>query len=102
MTKYTLYIGLNDKETLTQKIDTEEAVEIVSNVFCGYADGCTIYRATGYYKNREGIDTIENTLKVEVFDIPEDRLHMACRVLKLMLNQESIVKQTEVVNSEFV
>lgn len=102
MTKYTLYIGLNDKDTLKQKIDTEEAVNIVSNVFCGYSDGCTIYRATGYYKNEAGEDTIENTLKVEVFDIAEDKLHMACRVLKLMLNQESIVKQTEVVNSEFI
>lgn len=102
MKKYTLYIGLNDKETLTQKIDTEEAVNIVSNVFCGYADGCTIYRATGYYKNEAGEDTIENTLKVEIFDIPDDRLMMAAKVIKLMLNQESIVKQVEEVNSEFI
>lgn len=102
MKKYTLYIGLNDKDTLKQEIKTEEAVSIVANVFTGYADGCTIYHATGYYKNEAGEDTIENTLKVEVFDIAEEKLIMAAKVIKLMLNQESIVKQVEEVNSEFI
>lgn len=102
MNKVTLYIGLNDKETLKQKISTEEAIEIVANIFTGYADGCTIYNAVGYYKNYDGEVTIENTLKVEIFDIPENRLNMAIKVIKLMLNQESIAKQTEIVNSEFV
>lgn len=102
MKKFTLYIGLNDKDSLKQEISTEEAVDIVANVFCGYADGCTIYRATGYYKNEAGEDTIENTLKVEIFDITEDKLNMAAKVIKLMLRQESIVKQVEEVNSTFI
>lgn len=102
MNKVTLYIGLNDKDTLTQKISTEEAIEIIANIFTGYSDGCTIYNAVGYYKNHDGEITIENTLKVEIFDISDKKLDMAIKVIKLMLNQESIAKQTEIVNSEFV
>ena len=66
MTKYTLYIGLNDKETKQQRIDTLEASKIVQNVLTDTTGGGTIYSATGVYKHDNGAVVIENTLRVEL------------------------------------
>ena len=47
MTKTTLYIGLNDKDTKTQVIDTISAYKIVTNIITEYTAGGTIYAADG-------------------------------------------------------
>lgn len=43
MEKFTLYLGLNDKDTKKQEINTIEAYKIVNNVVNNYCDGATIY-----------------------------------------------------------
>ena len=47
MNKYTLYIGLNDKDTKQQQLDNLEASKIVQNILTEKTDGGTIYNATG-------------------------------------------------------
>ena len=101
MNKTTLYIGLNDKDTKTQKIDTIEAFKIVSNVITEYANGGTIYNATGIYKHDDGEIVIENTLRVELIDTPAAAINAIIKIVKTVLNQESIIKQTETISSEF-
>lgn len=101
MEKITLYIGLNDKDTKVQKIDTVEAVKMVTNVITEHADGGTIYNATGIYKHDNGTIVIENTLRVELIDIKQDKLQTIITILKTVLNQESIVVQTEKINTIF-
>ena len=49
--KYTLLIGLNDKDTKTQLVNTLEAYKMIMNVIKNYTDGATIYEAFGYYKH---------------------------------------------------
>lgn len=100
-TKTTLYIGLNDKDTKTQKIDTMEAVKVVTNLITKYTDGCTVYNATGVYKHDNGAIVIENTLRVELFDCTDKAINAIIDTLKTVLNQESIIKQVETVNSVF-
>ena len=100
-TKTTLYIGLNDKDTHMQKIDTMEAVKVVTNLITKYADGCTVYNATGVYRHDNGAIVIENTLRVELFDCEDTAINAIIDTLKAVLNQESIIKQTEIVNSIF-
>lgn len=41
MEKITLYVGLNDKDTKEQKLDTLEATKIVENIITTMADGGT-------------------------------------------------------------
>ena len=48
MKKYTLYCGLNDKDTKRQEISTLEAAKMVRNACLSYADGATIFEATGF------------------------------------------------------
>lgn len=102
MTKYTLYIGLNDKDTKTQRIDTVEASKIVQNVLTDTTGGGTIYSATGVYRHDNGAVVIENTLRVELVAVAMEAVHGAIDIIKAALNQESIILQTENVQSVFI
>ena len=101
MEKITLYVGLNDKDTKQQKIATLEAVKIVENLISDIAGGGTIYNATGIYKHDSGEIVIENTLRIELIECPELALNKLINTLKSVLNQESIIKQIESINSVF-
>lgn len=102
MEKYTLYVGLNDKDTKTQKISTLEAYKIVNNILLEYTDGATIYEASGIYKHDDGTIVIEKTLRIELMFIDREIVGKIIELLKKVLNQESIVLQTEKINSELI
>ena len=102
MTKYTLYIGLNDKDTKTQRIETMEASKIVQNVLTDTTGGGTIYSATGVYRHDNGAVVIENTLRVELVAVAMEAVRGAIETIKKALNQESIILQTENVQSVFI
>ncbi len=102
MTKYTLYIGLNDKDTKQQNIDTFEASKIVQNVLTDKTGGGTIFQATGVYKHDDGTVIIENTLRVEIVAAAVDAVRAAIEIIKTALNQESIILQTEKIQSVFI
>lgn len=101
MNKTTLYIGLNDKTLKRQIIDTVEATKIVYNIIVDCSDGGTIYSATGVYRHDDGTVVIENTLRVELFNVDPAIVDRIIYRSKIALNQESIIKQTETVTSEF-
>lgn len=100
-TKITLYMGLNDKVTKTQKIDTLEAYKIVTEYITSITDGCTIYSAKGVYKHTSGEVVIENTLRIEIFGVSEKQVTDIINTLKKLFNQESIIKQVEHVDTQF-
>ena len=101
MEKITLYVGLNDKDTKAQKIDTLEAVKITENLVCNICGGGTIYNAVGVYTHDDGTVITENTLRIELIDCTAAALGKLIQTLKNVLNQESIIKQTESINSVF-
>lgn len=101
--KYSLYLGLNDKDTKTQKIDTLEAYKILCNLLKSYnVEGFTVYNAHGFYVHDDGTYTVENTLKVELMFIEEMTVDNIIKQLKVIFNQENIIKQVEKVTSELV
>lgn len=100
-TKTTLYVGLNDKDTKTQKVDTMEAYKIVTTYISGVTDGCTIYNANGVYRHDDGSIVIEDTLRIELFEDDPAVIDGIITTLKRLLNQESIIKQIEHVNTVF-
>ena len=102
MIKYTLYIGLNDKETKQQNIDTFEASKIVQNILTEKTGGGTIFNATGVYKHDDGTVIIENTLRVEIVAAAMDAVRAAIEIIKAALNQESVILQTEKIQSVFI
>lgn len=100
MTKYTLYMGLNDKDSKQQMISTVEAYKIVSNLVSQMFDGGTIYEADGVYKHDDGTIVIEKTLKIELLFAEQKDVKDFCETLKRVFNQESIAVQREEINSE--
>lgn len=100
MTKYTLYMGLNDKDSKRQQISTLEAYKIVSNLVAKEFDGGTIYEADGVYRHDDGTIVIEKTLKIELLFAEQKDVKDFCETLKRIFNQESIAVQREEISSE--
>lgn len=102
MKKYILYVGLNDKDTKQQKIDTLEAYKITTNILLNYTDGATIYSTQGIYKHNDNTIVIENTLKIELLFIELETVKKIANELKIIFNQETIILQTENFTSDLI
>lgn len=97
--KFTLYMGLNDKDSKIQKISTLEAFKIVSNLIAARFDGGTIFEADGIYKHDNGSVVIEKTLRIEILFASLEDIKILVHDLKEIFNQESIAVQHEQINS---
>lgn len=100
LTKFTLFVGLNDKDSKQQEIGTVDAFKIVSNLIASRFDGGTVSEATGIYKHDNGTFVTETTLRVELLFASTEHVRSFVNDLKNVLNQESIAVQKEVINSE--
>jgi len=102
MKKFTLYLGLNDKDSKIQKIDTIEAYKICTNILLKYTEGATIYSAQGIYKHNDNSFVVENTLRIELLFVERESVLKIIEILKLAFNQESVALQVENINSELI
>lgn len=102
MEKFTLYLGLNDKDTKAQKIATLEAYKIVSNLIAADFGGGTIYEARGIYKHDDGTIITETTLRIEILFATRAQVLDLIATLKKLFNQESIALQVENIGSTLI
>ena len=100
--KFTLYLGLNDKDTKVQMISTLEAYKVVSNILAKDFDGGTIFEAQGIYKHDDGTIVIEKTLRIEILFAELPQIKILVELLKKMFNQESIAVQEENIESSLM
>lgn len=98
--KFTLYLGLNDKDTKVQQISTLEAYKIISNLISADFGGGTIFEAKGIYKHEDGAIVTETTLRIELLFAEESQVKELVCTLKKLFNQESVAVQQEVINSQ--
>ena len=99
MDKYILYVGLNDKDTKTQKIDTLSAYNVTNNILLNYVEGATITQSKGIYKHNNGNIVIENTLVIELLFTDKTTVETIAKELKMALNQKSIAIQKQTIES---
>ena len=99
MEKFTLYLGLNDKDRKQQLISTLEAYKIANNILLHYTDGATVFEANGIYKHDSGEYTIEKTLRIELLFINTDVVNKIVNDLKKAFNQETIAVQKQKIDS---
>ncbi len=100
--KYILNVGLNDKDTKQQKIDSVEAYKVVENLLLNNGiSGYTIYQGLGLYKHDSGEITRENTLILELMFVSGEVVDKIIELLKQVLNQESILKQVQEITISF-
>lgn len=99
--KHTFFIGLNDKDTKIQQVNTIDAGRIVERVFIAHGvDGATISGARGVYKHDDGTVVAEETIMVQVFEFDSPvPVAAICADLKTLLNQESIAVESTETNS---
>ena len=96
MIKYNIYLGLNDKDTLKQKIDTTKARKEVYNILLkNNIKAYTIYLVNGVFTNEKNEITKEKTLKIEVLDIKKEDILKSINEFKKVLNQESVLLEEE-------
>lgn len=102
MTKYTLYIGLNDKASHIQEISTDKAMTLAENLLCEICGGATISTARGVYTHDDGTKVIENTLVCVVFGVDKETITRAAVQARDLFNQEAIALEAYEVNSTFI
>ena len=86
-----------------QKNDSIEAYKIVENTILNNGiSGYTIYQGKGLYKHIDNTITIENTLIIELMFTEIEKVKNIVDLLKVVLNQESIILQTQDLNIEFI
>lgn len=103
--KITLFVGLNDKKTLRQEINTLEASKIITNIMSNKKLDCTISEAIGVYTMQDSKKvTIENSLRIEILFCNKENIIQSgvIETIKKALNQESIAMQYEVIDSELI
>ena len=102
--KYTLLIGLNDKDTKTQLVNTLEAYKMIMNVVKNYTDGATIYEAFGYYKHENGEMVEEKSLHVEILYFDDsgakEKTKQIDKTIKTILNQDTVAVTYSKVESD--
>lgn len=101
MTKYTLYIGTNDKDTYKQEIKYEVCVEKVRDICVKYTSGCTLFEATGYWTDEKSNITEEKTIGCILEDIALDTVYKICDDVLVALNQNSILIETDSISTQF-
>ena len=98
--KFTLYLGLNDKDTKQQEVSTLEAYKVVKNMIVSRFGGGTIFEALGVYTHDDGTITTEKTLRIELLFTNDASVRDFVQELKSAFNQESVAVEKSVINSE--
>ena len=96
--QYSMFIGLNDKDSKKQEVKTNDAIKLVSNVI----NGGSISTIHGVYTHEDGTKVNETTLKVDILYSDDATVRMYANDLKRLLNQESILIQQNVINGMFI
>ena len=104
MTRYTLTIGLFDKDTKRQKISTDIAIRIVSDLVVNVIGYGTIHTGNGIYTHVNGSIVIEPSL-VFFVDGEKDlknKVKTLAWQIKKALKQESVMLEETAVKMEFI
>lgn len=101
-TKHILTIGLNDKDTYTQKYDIITAYKLIENILKPRTNGYTMYETNGGYMHDNGTFISEKSIRVELMFISEIQVRIIANEIKTQLNQESIAYETITSNSQLI
>ena len=97
--RYTLYIGLNDKDSNVQVIPVSEALDIVSEICVDYVPGYTAMTGHGGWLNDAGEFIREETLIFTIIDAEEESILKIKDEVMKALNQSSIMMEYQEVSS---
>ena len=104
MTRYTLTIGLFDKDTKRQKISSDIAIRIVSDIIVNTIGFGTVYQGNGIYTHVNGSIVVEPSIIyfVDGEEEEESKIKSLAWMIKKALNQESVMLEKQEVNMCFI
>lgn len=102
MKKTVLYIGLNDKDTKTQIINTNDALLTVSDIVLRIAEGGTIQNCIGVYTHENSVKVLENSIMIILYNCSDLKAWAIISECKKALNQESILKEVTEAETYFI
>ena len=94
MFKYLLTIGLNDKDTLRQEIESAAAKKMIAGILLNDFEifAFTMIECSGVYKMNSGEIVFENSIRLEIVNDGEIKsIPAILAALKSALNQECIM-----------
>ena len=100
--RYTLSVGLNDKDTLKPRFNYDSASLELAGRLAQLGIGATITRGTGVYKHDNGAVIIEDTVVISIIDFEDsfkDVMQAFIDKVKLDYNQESIAVMVDKIES---
>ena len=102
MTRYTLTIGLFDKDTKRQKISSDMALKIVSDLVVQTVGYGTIHNGNGIYTHNNGSIVIEPSIVffVDGENDLKNKVKTLAWQIKKALNQESVMLEESAVKMD--
>ena len=102
MTETKLYVGLNDSETKTQRLETEIYVSTLKSVCRSYRVAFSFVVEQGGYLHENGSYTEENTLVLSLIDTDETIINEIAKDLCVFFHQESVMITVNPIQVYFV
>ena len=101
--KIKLSVGLFDKDTKKQEVDTYTAVDLIEKaVMATGVGGLSVYTGNGVYLHDDGTLVKEPSVFVEVYGWKLDSMKTAVQFIKRELKQESISVEITQCQVEFM
>lgn len=100
--RYTISVGLNDKDEKTQRIRTEQVLRLVRSCCKGYNMAFSSYLQDGGYIHENGTYITEKSVCIVLIDPDESLIREAAKDLCAFLNQESVMVTVEEVECYFI
>lgn len=106
MTKYSITIGLLDKDSKVQEVSTVSAYKMVNNFLTIHIGFGTVLDANGVYTHEDGTVVTEPSIRVEITDvfnsIEEASIMAFIKDVKYSLNQESVLFEKYEITGAFI
>ena len=88
---YTVYIGMNDKDSYEQLIDTDVITNIIRNVCKGYRVSFSACMQQGGYIGNDGVYVQEKSVALKIIGPSEKDINEIAADLCCFLNQEAVL-----------
>lgn len=89
--RYTILVGLNDKDENVQRFQTDRIVELVTKCCMGYGLAFSCFVQQGGYKPFDGGYVLEKSIAVVLIDPTEAQVQELSKDLCAFLNQETVM-----------
>lgn len=100
--RYTISVGLNDKDEKVQKIQTERIIRLVHNCCKGYGMAFSSYLQDGGYVHENGQYVLEKSICIVLIEPEKELVMEIAKDLCAFLNQESVMVTADEVECFFI